>query len=239
MKALLPILAAAAAIAPPGRQIEVKTKTYEFSYSYPAAAGRIPALKAWLDKDAAKQQADIAASARQGVAAAKDVGGSFNGYDSSTDWQVVTELPGWLSLSGTYGDYTGGAHPNHNPIALLWDKTQNRRVEASDLFTSKAALTAAIRKPFCAALDKQRETVRGQPIDPKSKDPFDACIDPVGEAVIFGSADHVHFTRIGVLIGPYEAGPYSDGDYEVTLPVTPAVLAAVRPEHRAVFSLGR
>ncbi len=44
---------AAGKIQPPGREISVKTPLYEFTYSYPAAAGRIPALKAWLDKDAA------------------------------------------------------------------------------------------------------------------------------------------------------------------------------------------
>ena len=63
------------------------------------------------------------------------------------------DLPGWLSLSGTSGDYTGGAHPNHGPTALLWDKTANRQVKALDLFQSKAAFSASIRKPFCAALN--------------------------------------------------------------------------------------
>src|ERR1700748_1271829 len=92
--------ASAAPIAAPWRQIHVKTADYDFTYSYPAAAGRIPALKAWLDKDASKQQTDIASSAGEGAADAKKDGRDFNGYDSSTDWQVVTELPGWLSLSG-------------------------------------------------------------------------------------------------------------------------------------------
>jgi hypothetical protein len=231
---------AAGKISPPGRQVDVNTPIYEFEYSYPAAAGRIPALKAWLDKDAAQKQADIAAGAREASAdAKKDRNGFFSAYDSETDWQVVTELPGWLSLSGTVSDYSGGAHPNHGPVALLWDKTNNRKVDVASLFTSKAALTAAIRKPFCAELNRQRADKRGQDIDPKSTDPFDACIDPVGEAVILGSADHAHFTRIGVLIGPYEAGPYTEGDYEVTLPVTPQVLSAVRPEYRAAFALGR
>jgi len=57
--------------------------------------------------------------------------------------------------------------------------------------------------------------------------------------VILGSADKQHFTRIGVLIDPYAAGPYAEGGYEVTLPVTPAVLRAVKPEYRALFAHGR
>jgi hypothetical protein len=226
-------------IAPPGRRIDVKTPLYEFNYSYPAAAGRIPALKAWLDKDAADQQTAIANEAREGSVEAKKDGGSFNGYDSETDWQVVTDLPGWLSLSGTSGDYTGGAHPNHGPTALLWDKTANRQVKALDLFQSKAAFSASIRKPFCAALNSQRADKRSEDIDPKSKDPFDACLDPADETIILGSTDRNHFTRVGILMGPYSAGPYSEGDYEVTLPVSAALLAAVRPEYRASFAPAR
>ena len=68
---------------------------------------------------------------------------------------------------------------------------------------------------------------------------FDDCIDPVKSTVILGSSNKRTFDRIGVLVGPYEAGPYAEGDYEVTLPVTQAVLAAVRPEYRAAFSLKR
>lgn len=102
---------------------------------------------------------------------------------------------------------------------------------------SPAALSAATQTPFCAALDRQRAERRDQPIDPRSSNPFDDCLDPAAQVVILGSADHAHFTRIGFLMGPYAAGPYVEGDYEVTLPVTPAVLAAVRPEYRATFAL--
>lgn len=229
--------ASAAEVAAPGRKIHVDTPVYEFTYSYPAAAGRIPALKARLDKDAAREQADIAKQAREGRDAAKANGFPFHKYDSFVEWKVVTELPGWLSLSGFSEDYTGGAHPNHGPTALLWDKVRGREVKAVDLFASGAALSSAVRAAFCASLDQQRAERRGRPIDPKSTDPFDACLDPVKDAtVILGSADRAHFTRIGFLLGPYAAGPYAEGDYEVTLPVTPAVLAAVRPEYRAAFA---
>ena len=54
-----------------------------------------------------------------------------------------------------------------------------------------------------------------------------------------GSSDRQHFNRIGILIGPYEAGPYAEGDYEVTLPATPEVLAAVKPPYRGVFAVAR
>jgi hypothetical protein len=229
---------AGARVAPPGRAIAVKTALFEFAYSYPAAAGRIPALKAWLDKDAARQRREISKAAREGRAAAKASGFPFNPYSSDAAWEVVADLPGWLSLSGMVGDYSGGAHPNHGPTALLWDKARNRRLKALDLFVSPQALSAATRAPFCAALNRQRAEKRGgETPDPKGL--FGDCLDPTEQVIILGSSDRAHFNRIGVLMGPYVAGPYVEGDYEVTLPVTDEVLAAVKPQYRNAFALGR
>jgi hypothetical protein len=219
--------------------VEVNTPLYSFDYRYPAAAGRIPALKAWLDRDLATRRANIIGQAREGQAEAKKSGYPYNSYDDSMGWQVVTDLPGWLSLSGMEESYTGGAHPNHGPSALLWNKGAGRQVKALDLFTGKAALDGALQAAFCGELNKERAERRGAPIDPHSTDDFDTCLAPSGEVLILGSADHQHFTRIGILIGPYEAGPYAEGDYEITLPVTPAVLAAVRPEYRSAFAVAR
>lgn len=209
---------------------------YAFDYSYPAPAAAIPALKAWLDKDLAKQKAQLVTDAREGRKAASDDGFPYNPYDASTGWSVVTDLPGWLSLSAAVGSYSGGAHPNHWFGAILWDKTANIRREATDLFTSKAALKAAVSKPFCAALDKQRSDRRGgEDWSKDGIDDFTQCIDPLKQVVILGSRSHKGFDRIGFLIAPYNAGPYAEGDYEVTVPITPQVLAAVKPEFRGAF----
>lgn len=231
-------LSASPKIAPPGRSVEVENALYSFSYAYPAAAGRIPALKAWLDKDAADHRSSIAGQARDAREEARKDKTGFIAYDSSTGWAVVTDLPGWLSLSGTEEEFTGGAHPNHGPTALLWNKKAGRKVRALDMF-DVAALSAAIQAPFCAALNKERAERRGEPVAPDSTDPFDECIDPVKEVVILGSADRAHFTRIGILIAPYEAGPYAEGDYDITLKVTPEVLAAVKPAYRSAFAVSR
>ena len=80
---------------------------------------------------------------------------------------------------------------------------------------------------------------RGTPVAPGSSDEFDKCIDPADETVILGSKVRFGFDRIGIRIAPYNAGPYAEGAYEVTLPVTPAVIAAVRPEFRASFAPGQ
>lgn len=233
--------AVATASAPQGAAREVKEENdlYEFTYSYPAQAGAIPALKGWLDADLDKQRAELVKGAKEDKQAAAGGDFPYHAHSGTSEWKVVTDLPGWLSLSTIVGSYTGGAHPNYAFDALLWDKAAGTRRQAVDLFQSKSALSDAIRTPFCNALDAQRANKRGEKIDRNSGDEFDACIDPLEATVILGSSNRQAFDRIGVLVPPYSAGPYAEGDYEVTLPVTPAVLAAVKPEFRSAFAAKR
>lgn len=230
---------ATATVAPLARKTQEQTASFAFEYSYPAEAAAIPALVAELEADLAKRRRELVDAAKEGRIAAKENGFDFNPYSHSVSWTVVTDLPGWLSLSAMSSEYTGGAHPNHWPQALLWDKAADQSRVAADLFTSRAALAAAIRDPFCKALNRERTARRGEPVSTDSDDPFDQCIDPTASTVILGSSNKQQFDRIGILIAPYEAGPYAEGDYEITLPVTKAVLAAVKPQYRAVFALGR
>ena len=39
--------------------------------------------------------------------------------------------------------------------------------------------------------------------------------------------------------GPYVAGPYVEGHYELDFPMTPAMLEAVKPAYRSAFSAKR
>lgn len=233
------VSAGAQAMAGEARKVEVSNDLYEFEYAYPAAAGAIPALKSWFDSDIEKQRGDLAKDAREQQAESRKGDFPYRALGRWIDWQVVTDLPGWLSLSAGVSTYEGGAHPNHVSDALVWDRQANVRRDPIDFFTSKAALSAAIRKDFCAALDRQRAKKRGEPVKPDSDDPFTECIDPVDSTIILGSSNRKAFDRVGVLVAPYEAGPYAEGGYEVTLPVTPAVLATVKPEFRPTFVAAR
>ena len=238
-----PAAAATAAAAPfpvvKPVSIDDSTPLYEFSYAYPVQAGAIPALAAWFKADAAKQKRDLIVHAKEGQREAKADARTYYPYGHSTRWDVVANLPGWLSLSARRWESLGGAHPNPWQEALVWHKPAGKRMKAADLFTSPAALSAAIRTPFCAALNQQRAAKRSEPVNPKSGNPFDMCIDPAAQTVILGSTDTAHFTRIGVLVDPYAAGPYAEGNYDVTVPVTAAVLRVVRPQYRSAFAVPR
>ena len=236
--------ATAAAIARPAAAAKAVAvhdgnQLYDFEYTYPAQAAAIPMLAAWLNADLGAQKRDLTKNARLGQAEAKRDARDYYPFGHSTRWAVVTDLPGWLSLSAQRWEFTGGAHPNPWSEGLVWDKVAGKQLKGSDLFASPAALSAAIRRPFCAELDKQRAARRGEPLGADARDPFVSCIDPLASTVILGSGDKAHFTRIGVLVDPYEAGPYAEGNYEVTLPVTAAVLRAAKPEYRSAFAAAR
>ena len=220
------------------RHVKEADDLYEFDYAYPAAAGAIPALKAMFDAHIDKVRGELITEAKEEKALS---GGDFvyHPHSRSFDWQVVTELPGWLSLSTLASTYTGGAHPGYWFESVLWDKTANQERKALDLFTSKQPLSAAIRPAFCKAIDRQREKKRGEPITRSPDDMFSECLDPVDYVVILGSSNRRAFDRIGILVPPYEAGPYAEGEYEVTLSVTSEMLAVVRPEFRRSFSAPR
>ncbi|MFM5916130.1 MAG: PdaC/SigV domain-containing protein [Novosphingobium sp.] len=215
------------------------TPLYEFNYAYPEQAAAIPALAGWFRIDAAKHKKELIVQAKEGQAEAKADKRTYYPYGHSTKWQVVAGIPGYLSLSAERWESLGGAHPNPWQESLVWDQRTGTRHRGTDFFLTQKALSAAIRPQFCAALDKQRAEKRGEPVNRKSGDPFDACIDPAVQTVILGSSDKQHFNRIGILVDPYEAGPYAEGNYEVTLPVTPELLKAVKPMYRGAFAVAK
>lgn len=220
-------------------KIEENGKLFSFSYAYPAQAAAIPALKAELDREKDESRAQLVEEAKAGRDLAQDEGFGFSPYERSVDWSVVADLPGWLSLLGDSYEFVGGAHGNSGSTALLWDKAAGKRRDPLSLFVSKEAFNAALRGPYCQALNQERAKRREEPVKSGSGDEFDACINPSDLTVLLGSADKAHFTRIGLIADPYVAGPYVEGSYEVTLPVTPALIKAVKPEYRGLFAPGR
>lgn len=218
------------------RQVSEETDTFLFEYSYPKAAGDVPELAAWLDARLARERASLAAESARGLAEARDDGFPYNKYSSSAEWEVVAELPGWLSLSASLSSYSGGAHPNYGYDTMVWDKTRNLPLEPISFFTSPQALDEALGTQLCEALNEERGRRRGEAVVEGSDELFDACVKPDETNLLLGSRRGRHFDRIGIQIAPYLAGPYAEGTYEFTFDMTPELLAVVKPEYREAFS---
>ncbi len=222
------------------RAVAEKSDLYDFEYSYPAEAGKIPTLRSKLDDELDQEREALKSDALEARSDAKGRGFPYNAYSVNVNWEAVSDLPGWLSLSKLEWTYSGGAHGNSVFGSMLWDKNKDRMVAPVTLFESPMALTDAVREPFCEALNQQRAEKRGTPIVTDSEDIFTECIDPVeSSALVPVSSNGRTFDRLTFLIPPYAAGPYAEGSYEVTLPVTQAVFDAVNPDYSAAFSKRR
>lgn len=221
--------------------VHEKTDAYEFTYQYPARVAASPGLVAWLDEDRAALQAEfLPEETKARLIGENQESCPFGPLEVSSEWEIAADLKGWLSLKQSVYTFTGGAHGQHSTSSILWDQKAQRARRPISLFLSEAALDQAAQPALCNALDRERSRRRNEgPIVRDPSDPATACVAASSATVLLGSSGPDAFDRVGFLFVPYVAGPYSEGTYEVTLPVTPAVIAAVRPEFRSAFALGR
>ena len=213
--------------------------TREFAYSWPREVSSIDALAEQLEKERAEA---LAAQKREWEQSLSDFPGdcvSCKSRGFEKEWQVVADMPGYLSLSAKLYEYTGGAHGNYGKQSLIWDKERDRSLAGIDLFNSPVALENALGARLCDALDRARERKRGIAVNRASGDAFNDCPGLDEASLLIGSSNGQTFDRIGVYFGPYVAGAYAEGDYELNFPVTGSVLDAVKPEYANAFSVKR
>lgn len=209
----------------------------EFAYAWPAEVSAVPQLTerftAERDKLLAEQKADWDEALRE--FADGDCAGCVNRSFEKT-WEVAADLPRFLSLSASFYEYSGGAHGNGAYQALVWDREARAAFDPKAMFRSPEALQAALGDTWCKALKSERMKRLGADY---SEDSIFTCPPIADLTVLAGSTDKRAFDRIGLLAAPYVAGSYAEGTYEVTLPVTRAVLDAVKPEYASAFALAK
>ncbi|MFM7349272.1 MAG: PdaC/SigV domain-containing protein [Erythrobacter sp.] len=208
----------------------------DFAYTWPAEVSAIPALvkrfTAEREKLLKDQKADWQSALKE--FAGEDCGGCMM-RDFQKTWEVVADLPRYLSLSASFYEYSGGAHGNGAYDALVWDRRAKAAIDPKAMFDA-AGLQKALGPAWCAQLKTERQKRLGESY---SDDGFFPCPAIKDLTVLVGSSDKRRFNRIGLLAAPYVAGSYAEGSYEVTLPVTPQVIAAVRPAYRTAFAAAK
>lgn len=240
--------AAAAAVpgAPPGGAADMAAKNapasdvkesndlVEFAYSYPSEAAQIPKLAAWLDNDRATQRDALVTAARRDQDAAKKEGFPYHAHSHLQKWQRVTTTRRFVSLSAEIDTYMGGAHGMQSFDTLLWDRNRATQIKPLDMFTSGEAFDRAVNDDLCAAIEHAKaargaEWVRG------GDDPFGKCPSAAAQTVWLGSSDGRYLDRLTIAIAPYEIGPYAEGSYKINLPMSAAIVHAVKPEYARDF----
>ena len=212
-----------------------------YHYSWPAEAVAIPALHAQLQADAEALKHEALTAAQHDQEGRAEAGFPFHPHELTKSWKVEGEGKRLLAFRGEFYEFTGGAHGLSGFQAILWDKANNRAIEALDLFADKPQATALLEQAFCPALNAERAERRGGAVPPPSgpDDWMNGCPALAEQVLIPGAVRDGAFTALHVLIGPYTAGPYAEGTYEIALPLTPALVGLVRPEYAQEVAAGQ
>lgn len=206
----------------------------QFSYRYPREAAKIPKLAEWLDSDRATKRDALIAKSHRDEARAHQVGFPYRRHSYQQAWQRITSTPRFLSLSSVIETYVGGAHGTTDFETMLWDRNRAMQRHPLDLFTSGEAFDAAIRDDFCAAIWRAKRA-KGIAWPEEQEARVKACPPASAQTVWLGSSDGRYLDRLTIAIAPYEIGPYAEGDYRINVPVTQALVRAVRPDFARDF----
>lgn len=222
-----------------GVTIERKDDVLEFGYAWPKEAAAIPPLDAWLRAHADMQYGQAHKEGEEGREVSRQGDFPFHPYSFDQKWSVVADLAPVLVMQAEGYSYTGGAHGMPFVASLIWDRAAGKAL-ATGVLIDRTALARLAHDAFCRELDRQRAEKRGSAVTPGADDPipeFNRCVDMTQQEILPFSRGGKGLDGIRVVIGPYAAGPYVEGSYQIDLPLTKALLPAIRPAYRHWFSL--
>jgi len=215
-------------------KVEEESSLYNFSYSWSAEAAAVPQLVERFTKDMAKVKSQLVAGAKEDRDERLKQKFDYHTHEVQRSYETTGQSDRLLSLESSIDGFTGGAHGSSGSGSLLWDRKLAREVSVQDLLQPGTSWTGAIRQPFCILLDREREKRRGEPV--KKDDLFGNCPEYKEVTVLLSDGDkNGRFDHLVVIADQYVAGPYAEGNYEISLPITAAMIERLKPEYRSSF----
>jgi hypothetical protein len=215
--------------------VEEEDALLAFTYGWPRAAAAVPAVERRMRADMAASRARARKYARDDKAERPGTATYITHYFAKT-WATSGNTPHLLTLSASIESFTGGAHGNLNFAGLIWDKAAGRAVTLADLFADAAEAFAALTPAYCHALDQERSERRGEPLPLRRETSVADCPPLPKQVALPVDADgDGRFEALTILLGPYAAGAYAEGSYEVEVPLTAPLRALVKDRYRASF----
>lgn len=144
--------------------------------------------------------------------------GGMPPYEKVVAYEDAVDTGKLFGLLGNAYEFTGGAHGNPSYMSVLWDKALKRRIDLNAIL-KPGADRAALDRMLCAALN----------VEKRKRDPQAVLLTLNGadwkcprlSETVVGLAPSTTPGKAGgltVQIGPYVAGPYAEGGYEIDLP---------------------
>jgi hypothetical protein len=230
-------------LAPPGVKIpapkpfvfDEKNDLIDLHFAWSSEAAAVPQLVKRFQAELDKAKAELSSDSKEEIERRKKEGFPVGvPFTQSTDYKTAGSTDRLLSLSVDIASYTGGAHGNYGTKGLLWDRWANKEIKVADLFAAAANMDRLLTQPWCDALNKAREEKRGETVGGGGM--FDDCPKLTDISIIPTDKDgNGKFERLILVADPYVAGPYVEGSYEIELPVTGDLIAAIRSDYRENF----
>ncbi len=218
--------------------LDRKGETVEFNYAWSAEAAAIPALVRRLraDLETSWSAASTTAQADRGNAAASRR--PFNGHKFSRRWTTAGQSPRLLSLDGQTLIVTGAAQPSHGAEGLLWDRSTRAEIKPERLFANESDYGKLVHTPYCVTLEGERTKRRGSPVGAGKA--FSNCPPLSALAIVPADGDgDRRFDRFRLIAASGVAGPHAEGRYDIAVPVTAALRAALKPAYRSSFEIAQ
>ena len=232
-----PIAAAPATAPEPAAKafsVSEENELYEFEYGWSAEAVAMPKLDEQFRKDMERAKAELISGAKEDRDERVKQGYDYHPHATHMSYETAGQSEQLLSLERTVYGFTGGAHGSTGSGSILWDRRSAREVSIQDLLQQGQSWTGAIRQPFCLLLNREREKRREEPVKPD--DLFGNCPEMKEVTVLLSDTDkNGRFDHITVIADQDVAGPYAEGPYEISLPITARMIERLKPEYAASF----
>lgn len=181
------------------------------------AIGERSGLRMKLYGDGVKELTSFVAEARNDRAHLQAKGFSAPPYERDITWTITAATPHLLSAREAWVDDTGGAHPNHGWIGLLWDVERDQPIPRADIFQpdpDQARLDAAL----CRAIKAAKAQRQGAVAIGEDSGAWSCPRWADSNFVFVPSTQKDKIGGLEFLFDPYVLGPYSEGDYRVIVP---------------------
>jgi len=220
------------------------TDDYAFSFIYPRAAVAIPTVDAMLREQAVAAEAWITARVAEDRAQHEAADENPPRLTYEAGWTADAVAPEIAGFSGTIAHYTGGAHGGMEYEAILFDRTRGRPIILRELFEPGLFETSlfgrrldgmqALQDAFCRELTRSMRERRDNP------DEVVQCPAIEGQPVtLVCSAEIGRITAFMALLNPYVAGSWSEGPYEIRIPIDARIMARLWGRYRPAFGLAQ
>lgn len=206
--------------------IRESSPTLDFVWHAPPEISAAPDALSAIRAEANEALAEMREGAREFAQTLAEEGQDPRQLSYREDWTLSYETPGLMNFTSETYRYDGGAHGMTTFDSLFWDKEAGAAVDRSALFVNWPQARERIGRLFCENLDLMRADRRGGEVGDGGLG-FSDCPD-VTDFPWALSNGGIGEPALKVLVEPYAAGPYAEGSYEVTIPLSDDLRGAMK-----------